>query len=159
MACVRGRERVTSGHPAFATSSAEPPSHQTFQGRNFVICSFVPRRLDYDLQAVPVPYTTRAPWQRLCRAGGKDGKIRLLSLRKLSPAGRKGGELQTISTHGATDLFTAPAVLHADGQKWLFVADNAGLAAWTLVGGRLRPAWSTNTPGTSPVVAGGLLYA
>jgi putative pyrroloquinoline-quinone binding quinoprotein len=90
--------------------------------------------------------------------GGKDGKIRLLSLRKLSPAGRTGGELQTISTPGATDLFTAPAVWHADGRTWLFVADNAGLGAWTLRGGRLRPAWSTNTPGTSPVVAGGLLY-
>jgi hypothetical protein len=54
MACVRGRERVTSGYSAFATSSAAPPSHQTFQGRNFVICSFVPRRLDYDPQAVPI---------------------------------------------------------------------------------------------------------
>ena len=32
------------------------------------------------------------------------------------------------------------------------------LAAWMLSGGRLRPAWSTKTPGTSPVVAGGLLY-
>jgi hypothetical protein len=61
--------------------------------------------------------------------GGKDGKIRLLSLTKLSPPGRTGGELQTISTPGATDLFTAPAVWHADGRTWLFVADNAGLAA------------------------------
>jgi hypothetical protein len=90
--------------------------------------------------------------------GGKDGKIRLLSLSKLSPAGRKGGELQTTATPGATDLFTAPAVWHAGGQTWLFVADNAGLAAWTFDSGRLRRAWSTNTPGTSPVVAGGLLY-
>jgi hypothetical protein len=90
--------------------------------------------------------------------GGKDGKIRLLSLTKLSPPGRTGGELQTISTPGATDLFTAPAVWHADGRTWLFVADNAGLAAWTLDGGRLRRAWSTSTPGTSPVIAGGLLY-
>jgi hypothetical protein len=90
--------------------------------------------------------------------GGKDGKIRLLRLSKLSPAGRTGGELQTISTPGATDLFTAPAVWHADGRTWFFVADNAGLAAWTLGGGRLHPVWSTSTPGTSPVVAGGLLY-
>ena len=33
-----------------------PPSHQTFQGRNFVICSFCPRKLDFDPQAVPIPY-------------------------------------------------------------------------------------------------------
>ena len=33
-----------------------PPSHQTFQGPNFVICSFVPRKVDYHPLAVPVPY-------------------------------------------------------------------------------------------------------
>ncbi len=33
-----------------------PPSHQTFQGRNFVICSFCPRKLDFDPQAIPIPY-------------------------------------------------------------------------------------------------------
>ena len=33
-----------------------PPSHQTFAGRNFVICSFCPRKLDFDPLAVPIPY-------------------------------------------------------------------------------------------------------
>jgi homogentisate 1,2-dioxygenase len=33
-----------------------PPVHQTFQGQNFVICSFCPRELDYDPLAVPLPY-------------------------------------------------------------------------------------------------------
>ena len=33
-----------------------PPVHQTFQGPNFVICSFCPRELDYDPQAMPIPY-------------------------------------------------------------------------------------------------------
>jgi homogentisate 1,2-dioxygenase len=33
-----------------------PPSHQTFQGRNFVICSFCPRKLDFDPLAIPIPY-------------------------------------------------------------------------------------------------------
>ena len=33
-----------------------PPSHQTFQGRNFVICSFCPRKLDFDPMALPIPY-------------------------------------------------------------------------------------------------------
>jgi homogentisate 1,2-dioxygenase len=33
-----------------------PPVHQTFQGQNFVICSFCPRELDYDELAIPVPY-------------------------------------------------------------------------------------------------------
>jgi homogentisate 1,2-dioxygenase len=33
-----------------------PPVHQTFQGPNFVICSFCPRMLDWDPMAVPLPY-------------------------------------------------------------------------------------------------------
>jgi homogentisate 1,2-dioxygenase len=33
-----------------------PPSHQTFQGHNFVVCSFVPRLFDYHPLAIPVPY-------------------------------------------------------------------------------------------------------
>ncbi|MCI0363102.1 MAG: homogentisate 1,2-dioxygenase [Phycisphaerales bacterium] len=33
-----------------------PPTHQTFEGHNFVICSFCPRTLDWHPQAIPVPY-------------------------------------------------------------------------------------------------------
>ncbi len=33
-----------------------PPAHQTFQGPNFVICSFCPRMLDWDPQAIVLPY-------------------------------------------------------------------------------------------------------
>ncbi len=33
-----------------------PPVHQTFSGPGFVVCSFVPRLLDYHPDAVPVPY-------------------------------------------------------------------------------------------------------
>ena len=33
-----------------------PPVHQTFQGPNFVVCSFVPRKFDYHPLAIPAPY-------------------------------------------------------------------------------------------------------
>ena len=33
-----------------------PPIHQTFEGHNFVICSFVPRLYDYHPLSVPAPY-------------------------------------------------------------------------------------------------------
>lgn len=33
-----------------------PPIHQTFEGHNFVVCSFVPRLYDYHPQAIPAPY-------------------------------------------------------------------------------------------------------
>jgi len=33
-----------------------PPVHQTFEAKNFVICSFVPRMYDYHPLAIPAPY-------------------------------------------------------------------------------------------------------
>jgi homogentisate 1,2-dioxygenase len=33
-----------------------PPVHLTFQPRNYVICSFVPRKFDYHPLAIPAPY-------------------------------------------------------------------------------------------------------
>jgi homogentisate 1,2-dioxygenase len=34
-----------------------PPVHQTFQGHNFVVCSFVPRLFDYHPDGIPAPYS------------------------------------------------------------------------------------------------------
>ena len=33
-----------------------PPVHQVFEGPNFVVCNFVPRKVDYHPLAVPLPY-------------------------------------------------------------------------------------------------------
>lgn len=33
-----------------------PPVHQTFEGHNYVICSFVPRLFDYHPLSIPAPY-------------------------------------------------------------------------------------------------------
>lgn len=33
-----------------------PPVHQMFEGHNFVVCSFVPRKFDYHPQSIPAPY-------------------------------------------------------------------------------------------------------
>ncbi|MGG4492100.1 homogentisate 1,2-dioxygenase [Metabacillus idriensis] len=33
-----------------------PPVHQTFEGINFVVCSFVPRMYDYHPESIPAPY-------------------------------------------------------------------------------------------------------
>jgi len=42
--------------PIVKRTHAPPPVHQTFEGPNFVICSFCPRPLDFDPAAVPIPY-------------------------------------------------------------------------------------------------------
>jgi outer membrane protein assembly factor BamB len=88
--------------------------------------------------------------------GGKDGKLRLLDLRRLPGASpRTGGELQTLAVPGGVDMFTEPAIWRG---KWVFVATSAGTEALILRGRRLHRVWSNGTNGTSPVVAGGLLY-
>ena len=33
-----------------------PPAHQVFEGWNFVVCNFVPRKVDYHPLSIPVPY-------------------------------------------------------------------------------------------------------
>src|SRR5690348_7094490 len=91
--------------------------------------------------------------------GGKDGKIRLLTLKLLQGfEPHSGGEWQSVSTPSGADLFTAPAVLHTGNATWMFVTDGRGTEAWTLHDGRLQSMWHNDTGGTSPVVAGGLLY-
>jgi hypothetical protein len=98
---------------------------------------------------------------------GKDGILRVLALSRLDghpPSGARaqlhplGGELQRLSIPGGGELFTAPAVWRRDGHTTMFVGDENGTAAYILRGGRLYRAWENATPGTSPVMAGGLLY-
>ena len=91
--------------------------------------------------------------------GGKDGKIRLLQFgRTRGAAPRRGGEAQIVSTPSGTDLYSAPAVWHPGSTTMLFAADNGGTTAWTFGGGQLHQAWKNGNGGTSPVIAGGLLY-
>jgi PQQ-like domain len=91
---------------------------------------------------------------------GKDGKLRLLDVRKLNGHGgagpTTGGELQTLQL--SDGLFSAPAVWRASGRTWLFVSTFSRTSAFELAGRRLRPVWTRAVGATSPVVAGGLLY-
>jgi hypothetical protein len=91
--------------------------------------------------------------------GGKDGKIRLLSPKRFrGTAPHLGGEIQSLPTPSGTDLFTAPAVWSSGSSTLMFAADNGGTAAYRFASGKLRLAWRNGTGGTSPVVAGGLLW-
>jgi hypothetical protein len=66
-----------------------------------------------------------------------------------------GGELQTVPTPGGSALFSEPAVWQG---TWVVVADGSGTQAWRLVNGRLHSAWSNSVSGTSPVIAGNLVF-
>ncbi len=91
--------------------------------------------------------------------GGKDGHIRVLRLAAIRGTdAHRGPAAQMVDTPGTTDLFTAPALVQGSHGEWLFVADYRGTEAWRFADGRLSKAWSNEQAGTSPVVAGGLLY-
>ena len=94
----------------------------------------------------------------LAAQSGKDGKIHLLRLPNLGGKGRVGGELQTISAPGGDGVFSAMAVQRAKGSTRLFVTTFSATWAYDLRNGRLRVAWRRPRAGTSPVLAGGLLY-
>lgn len=94
---------------------------------------------------------------------GKDGVIRVLRLARLNghrpgSTRRLGGEAQTLPTPGGAMLFTQPAVWHHGKAATVFVADFTATAAYELRGGRLHKRWERETAGSSPVLAGGLLY-
>jgi outer membrane protein assembly factor BamB len=98
---------------------------------------------------------------------GKDGIMRVLALSRMDghpPAGAHarlhplGGEVQQLQIPGGGELWSAPAVWQRGGRTTAFVADESGTAAYVLRSGLLYRAWENNNPGTSPVMAGGLLY-
>ena len=103
---------------------------------------------------------------RLAVQGGKDGQLHLLDLNALNgtrggAGSRLGGELEDVSSPGGGEVLTAPAVWAHGGRVYVFVADGSGTAAYTVRAGgrpRLVTTWQNGSAGTSPVVAGGLLY-
>jgi outer membrane protein assembly factor BamB len=121
---------------------------------------------DGDLGSTSPAILPKVHGYRLAVQGGKAGILSLLNLNRLNGtrggAGpRTGGELQDISSPGGDQVFTAPAVWSHPGGPYVFVADNSGTAAYVLRIGRrphLVTAWQNGTSGTSPIIAGGLLY-
>jgi hypothetical protein len=102
---------------------------------------------------------------RLAIQAGKSGIVNVLDLKLLDGtdgrAGpRTGGELQSVEAPGTTDVYSQPAVWKSPrGRVYVYVTTGAGTAAyWLSSSNRLRQAWQNNQAGTSPVIAGGLLY-
>lgn len=108
-----------------------------------------------DAQDVDVGSTGPVPTGRgTIVQSGKDGKLHVL----LAP--RLGQEVQTLPAPGDGAMIAGyPALWQHAGQTTLFAATDAGTAAYAVTtSGRLRPLWQNTTAGTSPILAGGLLY-
>lgn len=121
---------------------------------------------DTDLGSSAPALLPRVHGYRLAVQGGKDGMLHLLNLNRLNgtrggASGRTGGEIENISSPGGGQVLTAPVVWSHRASTYVFVADDSGTAAYALrIRGRpaLDRVWSNGSPGTSPVLAGGLLY-
>lgn len=50
------RFNISDYEPITGRVHQPPPAHQVFEGWNFVICNFVPRKVDYHPLSIPVPY-------------------------------------------------------------------------------------------------------
>ncbi len=100
---------------------------------------------------------------------GKDGVIRLLSLSRLDGhppprphgrpfRGRLGGSLQKLALAGGGELISTPAVWRQGKASFVFFGGEHATSAYAFRDGRLHLRWVSAIPGTSPVLAGGLLY-
>jgi len=91
--------------------------------------------------------------------GGKDRLIRVIDTKAIAGAdAHQNDDPPSVSTPSGNMLLPATAVWHHNADTWLFSADAGGTAAWTFKDGKLTPGWKNTNGGTSPVVAGGLLY-
>jgi hypothetical protein len=161
-------------HHLYATSSNGPFDGRTNWGDSVLELSpgagrmlrhYTPRdqaameAQDIDLGSTS-PALVRDGRRRFLVQGGKDAKLRLLALPGSldgvtgAAGARLGGEVQILPVVGGQDVFTAPAVR----GRTIYVATGGGTAAYRLRGGRLHLAWQNGTAGTSPVLAGRVLW-
>ncbi|GAC1433617.1 MAG: hypothetical protein PVS3B3_29590 [Ktedonobacteraceae bacterium] len=116
---------------------------------------------------LPTQSRSRTPY--LIVQGGKDNTLRLLNRKNLSNQAhpgpnRIGGELQSVHLPQGCDIDTQMTAWQGPGnQTWVFVANDCGLSAFTVVTdaqGRtsLQLAYTNGNSGSSPLVANNVLY-
>lgn len=114
---------------------------------------------------VPALTTSTTPY--LLVQSGKDGVLRVLNRQNLSGAGgpgHVGGAVAAIST-GVCAVVTQPVVwTDPHGTIWLFVAGTCGTSAFVVSTNpqgvtTLQRRWRLAISTTSPVLAGGVLFA
>src|SRR5579859_710984 len=130
-----------------------PSTYQQLDDRDLDLGSTAPALLPDQPQS-KTPY--------LAVQGGKDGVLRLLDRAHL---GGLGGELQAIALNQG-QILTSPAVwqdTQANGGDWVFVVTARTTVAYRIATDgsgvtRLDEAWRLGQGGSSPVLAGGVLF-
>jgi PQQ-like domain len=124
-----------------------------------LVASYTPEN-EQDLDAGDVDLASASPAfvpPHFVVQSGKDGILRVLDLQKLG-RGRKDGEASVTDAPRRTGVFTAPAVSSSGEAMWVFVANSAGTAGYLFRDAKLDREWENDSAGTSPVLAGELLY-
>jgi outer membrane protein assembly factor BamB len=135
---------------------------------NYVSESFQNRDLGSTAPTLlPVLPQSRTPY--LAVQAGKEGLLRLLNRLNLSGRGgpaHVGGELQTVALPDQCPTLAQPVAWQdpAGGGVWVFVATLCHMDAFRVITSpqgatKLQSAWYLGVQATSPMVAGGVLFA
>ena len=140
--------------------SYTPKDYSMLESRDLDLGSTAPAIL-------PVPGNSAI--KHLAVQAGKDRKLRLLNLDNLSGKGGPGGvggeigEVIDVPQGGMVLTAIAVWVNPADKSTWAFVANGEGTSGLRLTMNSqgapvLSPIWKNSNPGTSPIIANGVLY-
>jgi hypothetical protein len=117
---------------------------------------------------VMLPTIPESKTPYLAVQAGKEGLLRLLNRQNLSGQGgpgHVGGELQTLSLPDLCPTLAQPVAWQdSTGVIWLFVATLCHMDAFRVVTSpqgatQLQKAWYLGVQATSPIMAGGVLFA
>ncbi len=141
-----------SGDGATLQDSWTPADYQRLDAGDVDLGSTAPALL-------PAQSNSSAPY--LAVQGGKDSILRLLDRTRL---GGLGGELQALNLNAGQILAAPVAWTDASGATWVFVGSNSALTGLRLnvdASGKatLSQQWRVQSFSTSPIVAGGVLFA
>jgi outer membrane protein assembly factor BamB len=112
-----------------------------------------------------LPTTITSTVRHLAVQGGKDAKLRLIDLDKMSGPGLTGGEVFSMAVPQGGGILTAIAVWvdPVDKSTWAFVANGNGISGLqvTYTGSnvpQLTTRWQEPNGGTSPVVVNSVVF-
>jgi outer membrane protein assembly factor BamB len=116
-----------------------------------------------------LPVVQRGMVPDLAAQAGKDGELRLLNRRNLSGQGgpgHTGGALQTLDAPNHCPVLTQPAVWTdvRTSSTWVLVANACAIGGYQVVTTAagttaLKHVWEVGVGASSPLVAGGVLFA
>jgi outer membrane protein assembly factor BamB len=140
----------------------------SYTPENYAIEAFQNRDLG-SVAPTLLPLIPQSRTPLLAVQAGKEGLLRLLDRRNLSGQGgpgHVGGELQTLMIPNGCPVFSQPLAWQdpATGAVWLFVADSCHMDGYQVLTSAqgvttLHLSWSVAETATSPILAGGVLFA